>query len=116
MAAKGSQAAAVVVVPTRDRRLAAGQNGLLESMALGRPVVAAANVAVLEYAGHGEEALFYEPGDREGLLQAVRAVLDDPDEAREMGRRARERCRRMLAEQPFRFLALLSKAIRLAGK
>ncbi len=110
------QAAAVVVVPTRDRRLAAGQNGLLESMALGRPVVAAANVAVLEYAEPGEEALFYEPGDREGLLQAVRAVLDDPDEAREMGRRARERCRRMLAEQPFRFLALLSKAIRLAGK
>lgn len=110
------QAAAVVVVPTRDRRLAAGQNGLLESMALGRPVVAAANVAVLEYAGHGEEALFYEPGDREGLLRAVRAVLDDPGAAREMGRRGRERCRRMLTEQPFRFLALLSKAIRLAGK
>jgi len=110
------QAAAVVVVPTRDRRLAAGQNGLLESMALGRPVVAAANVAVLELAEHGEEALFYEPGDREGLLRAVRAVLDDPEAAREMGRRGRERCRRMLAEQPFRFLALLSKAIRLAGK
>ncbi|MEF3697753.1 glycosyltransferase [Desulfolutivibrio sp.] len=110
------QAAAVVVVPTRDRRLAAGQNGFLESMALGRPVVAAANVAVLEFADHGEEALFYEPGDREGLVRAVRAVLDDPDEAREMGRRGRERRRRMLAEQPFRFLALLSKAIRLAGK
>jgi glycosyltransferase involved in cell wall biosynthesis len=110
------QAAAVVVVPTKDRSLAAGQNGLLESMALGRPVVAAANVAVLEYADHGEEALFYEPGDREGLVQALGRVLDDPEAAREMGRRGRERCRRMLEEQPYRFLALVSKAIRLSGR
>jgi len=71
---------------------------------------------VLEYADHGEEALFYEPGDHEGLVQALGRVLDDPQAAREMGRRGRERCRRMLAEQPYRFLALVSKAIRLAGK
>jgi glycosyltransferase involved in cell wall biosynthesis len=110
------QAAAAVAVPTRDRDLAAGQNGLLESMALGRPVVAAKNVAVLEYAEDGVEALFYEPGDSQGLLRALRYVLDDGERARRMGLRARERCRRMIEEQPYRFLALVSKAIRLAGK
>lgn len=110
------QAAEVVVVPTRDRNLAAGQNGLLESMALGRPVVAAKNVAVLEYAEDGVEALFYEPSDTQGLARALRSLLNDPEAARRMGLRARERCRRMLEEQPYRFLALVSKALRLSGR
>ncbi len=110
------QGAAVVAVPTGNRALAAGQNAMLEAMALGRPVVAAANVAVLEYSAPGEAALFYEPGDAAGLVLALRQLLDDPEAARAMGRRGRERARRILEEQPGRFLDLLGRLLRLAGK
>lgn len=110
------EGAAVVVVPTGNRALAAGQNVLLEALALGRPVVAAANVAVCEYGEPGDGVLFYEPGDRAGLRAQLRRLLDDPQGAREVGRRGREAARRLLEAQPGRFLALVAGALDRAGK
>ena len=110
------EGAAVVVVPTGNRALAAGQNVLLEAMALGRAVVAAANVAVCTYCGPGDGALFYEPGDRAGLLAHLQCLLDDPPLARDMGRRGREAARRMAKAQPGRFLELVAGALGRAGK
>ena len=109
------EGAAVVVVPTGNRALAAGQNVLLEAMSLGRAVVAAANVAVCAYCGPGEGALFYEPGDRAGLLEQLRSLLDDPQQARDLGRRGRARARQMLAAQPGLFLELVARALEQAG-
>ncbi|MYL82323.1 glycosyltransferase [Desulfovibrio aerotolerans] len=110
------EGAAVVVVPTGNRTLAAGQNVLLEAMALGRAVVAAANVAVCAYCEPGEGVLFYEPGDRAGLLAQLQSLLNNPQQARAMGQRGRERARELLAAQPGLFLELVARALKQAGK
>jgi glycosyltransferase involved in cell wall biosynthesis len=51
----------------------------LEAMACGAPVVTTANVGVLEYARHGENALVVPVGDVAAMLAAVERVLDEPE-------------------------------------
>lgn len=85
-------AADVVVVPQRATSDTVGQvpAKLFDAMAMGRPVVATAVSMIPEILeGCG---MVVRPGDVEALAGAIRQVLDEPDLAATLGRRARARC------------------------
>ena len=60
----------------------------LEAAALGTPVVVAETGGLAEFAGGGERARTFRPGDPEDLAEAVEADLAAPEAARERARRA----------------------------
>ncbi|HVC25806.1 MAG TPA: glycosyltransferase family 4 protein [Acidimicrobiales bacterium] len=65
----------------------------LEAMAAGATVVSSAHPGVLAYAEHGRNALLAPVGDVEGLADAVRRVLDDPELASRLARAGLETAR-----------------------
>jgi len=93
------QAAAVVVVPLEHYRVAAGQNSLLEAMALGRPVIVTENFATREYTVHGRTALLCPAGDAACMAQLLRQVFADRSAAEAMAARARQAASEMLDSQ-----------------
>jgi len=85
-------AADVVAVPQRATTETLGQvpAKLFDAMALARPIVSTSVSMIPEIlAGCG---LVVEPGDVKALANALARLLDDPEEARRLGLRARERC------------------------
>jgi glycosyltransferase involved in cell wall biosynthesis len=76
----------VVVMPSRWEGLPIA---LLEAMAAGRPVVAAAVGGIPEVIVDGETGVLVPPGDPERLCAAVARLLDGPGEARRLGEAAR---------------------------
>jgi len=86
-------AADVVAVPQRATADTVGQvpAKIFDAMALARPVVSTAVSMVPEILdGCG---VLVPPGDPVALAAALGRLLDDPQAAAELGRRARERCR-----------------------
>ena len=85
-------AADVVAVPQRDTSDTVGQvpAKLFDAMALGRPNVST-SVSMIPEILEGCGAVV-EPGDVSALAGAIKRLLDNPDEAAALGRRARERC------------------------
>jgi glycosyltransferase involved in cell wall biosynthesis len=63
---------------------------LFEYLAMGRPIVASDLPALREVLTDRQNALLFEPGSPAALAGAVRAVLDDPQLAAALARRARE--------------------------
>jgi glycosyltransferase involved in cell wall biosynthesis len=85
-------AADVVAVPQRATSDTVGQvpAKLFDAMALGRPIVSTSVSMIPEILeGCG---VVVAPGDVSALAAAIRRLLDSPDEAAKLGRRARERC------------------------
>lgn len=66
---------------------------IVEAMAAGRPVVASAVGGVPEIVVNGETGLLVPGGDPGALADAIGALLAQPDRARVMGARGRERVR-----------------------
>ncbi len=66
-------------------------NVVLEAMAAGLPVVAYAVGGVPELVEEGRTGLLVEPGDEDGLLEAVARLLADPGLAGRLGAAGRER-------------------------
>ena len=66
-------------------------NYLLEAMALGKPVVATDVGGNREVVQHSETGLLIPPGNAEALAKAIIALLQDPEAARAMGQRGRDR-------------------------
>ena len=64
---------------------------ILEAMALGRPVVAAASGGIVDLVDDGVTGLLVAPGDPDALSAALSAVVDDRDAAAAMGREALKR-------------------------
>jgi glycosyltransferase involved in cell wall biosynthesis len=64
---------------------------LLEAMAAGKPVVASRVSAIPEIVADGETGLLVPPKDPVGLARALLILLRHPAQAREMGRRGRQR-------------------------
>lgn len=62
-----------------------------EYMAAGLPVVTTDIHPLNQTIRHGREGALYREGDVAGLADAIERLLERPDEAREMGRRARQR-------------------------
>jgi len=85
-------AADLVAVPQRATSDTVGQvpAKLFDAMALGRPIVSTSVSMIPEILeGCG---VVVAPGDVFALAAAIRRLLDHPDEAAALGRRARERC------------------------
>ena len=85
-------AADVVAVPQRATTDTAGQvpAKLIDAMAMARPIVAT-EVSMIPTILDGCGAVV-PPGDPHALAKAIGHLLADPARARELGRRARERC------------------------
>jgi L-malate glycosyltransferase len=67
---------------------------VMEYMDAGLPVVGTRVGGIPDLVDDGVEGLLVEPGDPDGLAEAIARLLDDPQEARRMGERGRERRRR----------------------
>ena len=74
-------------------------HGVVESLAVGTPVIATRTGGVAEVVHDGENGLLVEPGDTAAFTAAVRRYLDDPElrerlrAAAVLGRRVRRRTR-----------------------
>jgi glycosyltransferase involved in cell wall biosynthesis len=66
-------------------------NALLEAMAAARPIVATRTGAIPEILQDGESGLLVDPGDSSQIKEAVLYLLDHPEKAVAMGRRASRR-------------------------
>ena len=62
----------------------------LEAMASRRPLIASVVGDLLHLVKSGENGLAVEPGNTDGLLEAICKLLDDPGYARKLGEQARE--------------------------
>lgn len=67
---------------------------VLEAFALGKPVIASKIGGLPEMVSDGETGLLFEPGSEQGLREALSRLLENPDLAAEMGRKARQRVER----------------------
>lgn len=70
---------------------------ILEAMAVGRPVVAAASGGIVDLVDDGVTGLLVPAGDAGALAAALRALVDDPARAATMSRAALERARMFTA-------------------
>jgi glycosyltransferase involved in cell wall biosynthesis len=66
---------------------------IVEAMAVGTPVIAAGAGGPLDIIADGTDGLLTPPGDAAALARAIRRLCDNPDEARRMADRAREKGR-----------------------
>lgn len=66
-------------------------NKIFEGMALGRPVITAQSTAMSEFFTPGEHFLAVPPGDPEQLAEAIRRLVDSPQECERLGRAASTR-------------------------
>jgi glycogen(starch) synthase len=66
---------------------------VLEAMAAGRPVVAAASGGILDMVVDGRTGLLFPPGDTVALAKALLSLLGDPDSAHDFGVAGRDRAR-----------------------
>ncbi len=64
---------------------------LLEAMAAGLPIVASDIEGYRDVLTHGQEGLLVPPGDAEALAEALDALLENPEERLEYGRRGQEK-------------------------
>lgn len=66
---------------------------VLEAWAKKRAVVAYGSGALPELISHGVDGLLVRTRDVDGLARAVQTLLENPETAREMGRRGHEKLR-----------------------
>lgn len=84
--------AEAVVVPLTDRlTYPSGIRGMLEGMALGRPVVATGTPCLEEYADHEQQVLFVEPRSADALSGALLRLRDDTGLSQRLTESARAR-------------------------
>lgn len=81
--------AKVVVVPLLPTDIDAGVNVILEGMAMGRPVISTRTTGQIDVIRDGDTGVLVPPGDVEALRAQIEMMLNDPQAAEEMGRRAR---------------------------
>ncbi len=81
--------AAIVVVATGDTPNACGVTSLMEALAMGKPTVVSDNPALRDYLPPPGAGIVVPVGDDAALRRALTHLLNHPDEAQEMGRRAR---------------------------
>ena len=108
-------AVTVSVLPSLSEGLS---NTILESMAAGAPVVATRVGGSAEALDDGVDGLLVPPRDPAALSRAITWVLEHPEEARELGRRARARVadefslQRMIRETECLYARLLEQPAR----
>lgn len=93
--------AAVVVVPLHDTVHASGVNGVLEAMAMGRPLVVSGSAGIRDVVRDGETCLVVPPEDAAALRGAVARLLADPALAARLGENARRDAETRFGLAPF---------------
>jgi glycosyltransferase involved in cell wall biosynthesis len=83
----------VVVVPLA-RPIISGITVALEGMAMGKPVILTRNPYVEGFIEDGVTGFYVDPANPAQLRDRIRWLLDHPEEAEAMGRRAREKAER----------------------
>jgi glycosyltransferase involved in cell wall biosynthesis len=96
-----------VVLPLLHFEFSVGQLALTEVMSLGCPLVITANMATVEYATHGESALFFDAGDVTGLKAQIEFLVENPSVAAQLGDKARKRARECSRQNAAVFLEVL---------
>ena len=99
----------LVVLPLTHGSIAAGQNTMLETLALGRPLLVSENPATLEYARDGVSAYYFKSGDVEGLRNRLLWLLDHPESAEAAGRKGREAVVRLIEDQVERLVKVFDR-------
>lgn len=99
----------LLVLPLQSYWVAAGQNSMLETMALGRPLIVTSNLATLEYAEHRKTAVFVEAGDAAGLAAEIDYFWHHPVEAETMGRQARNHAQQLIKDRLRIFMSVLDR-------
>ena len=80
----------LVLLPTRTEGLS---QGLLEGMALGKPVIASASTGNLDLITDGVDGVLVPPLDRRAWARAIDDLLQDPERAARLGAAARRTAR-----------------------
>lgn len=89
---------------------------VLEAMAAGRPVVAAASGGIVDMVVDGQTGLLAPPGDAVALAEAMRELLRRPQTAQSYGRAGRDRAREFTVGAVVgRIEAMYADAARAAG-
>jgi glycosyltransferase involved in cell wall biosynthesis len=76
---------------------------LVEAMAAGKPVVASRVGGIPDLVIHGKTGFLVPPADEKALAAWIKKILDDPENAWEMGQRGKEFC------QQFNLEAMIEK-------
>jgi glycosyltransferase involved in cell wall biosynthesis len=84
-----AQRARVNVVPVDNDSTASGQVTIVETMMLGRAVVATRGIGSEDYVAEGETGLLVPPRDVEALAAAILRLWEDADLRRRLGAAAR---------------------------
>ena len=71
---------------------------LVEAMAAGKPVVASEVGGIPDLVKHGETGYLVRPADEKALANGIKKILNDPEQAKKMGRRGKEYCRQFSLE------------------
>jgi glycosyltransferase involved in cell wall biosynthesis len=84
----------LVIVPQRKRPASYGQvpAKIFDAMAMAKPIVATSVHDIPEILD--DCGWLVEPGDPRTLAQTIQYIIDHPNAASEMGRKAREKCKR----------------------
>jgi glycosyltransferase involved in cell wall biosynthesis len=90
--------ACVFALPTYSEGL---PRVVFEAMAAGLPVVSCPVSGIPEVLEHGVTGFLVQPGDETKLAERLRWVLEHPDEAQEMGRRARVFAERFFSTEAY---------------
>jgi len=80
-----------VVLPLQDTPYAAGLLHIVQAMSAGKALVVTRTASTVDYVEDGETGILVSPYDVEDMRSAIDYLLAHPQEAREMGRRARQR-------------------------
>jgi glycosyltransferase involved in cell wall biosynthesis len=64
---------------------------VMESMAMGKPVIAAEIGGIPELINHGEDGMLFKTKDADQLADTIQSLLSDPERCRKMGRAARDK-------------------------
>jgi glycosyltransferase involved in cell wall biosynthesis len=74
---------------------------LLQAMACGKPVIATRSNGAADYVSDGTTALLVDAGDRAGLREKIRYLLEHPGAATAMGEAARKKIREEYSGERF---------------
>lgn len=80
-----------VVLPIKDVVFSAGATSILESSSMEKAFIVTRSRGIMDYVIDGETGIVVEPGDVEGMREAMEFLLANPDEARRLGQNARQR-------------------------
>jgi glycosyltransferase involved in cell wall biosynthesis len=95
--------ARVVALPVRENSYSGATTVLLQSMALGKPVVVSRTAAIARgyHLEDGVNCRLVAPGDTRALERAIAELLEDPKRAAALGARARETVERHLTWEAY---------------